>query len=74
VIGDKLRKSGIGMTSQRTRNRLIDRIRSQGIRDKRVLSAIEKTPRHLFSDEALVTRAYDDTALPIGCGQTISQP
>ncbi len=74
MISEKLRRSGIGMTSRRTRNRLISRLGSLGIQDKRVLSAIEETPRHLFIDEALATRAYEDTALPIGCGQTISQP
>ena len=65
---------GIGMTSQRTRDRLIERLRSKGISDERVLSAMRSLPRHLFVDEALATRAYEDTALPIGRGQTISQP
>ena len=65
---------GIGMTSQRTRDRLVTRLRSLGIRDRRVLEVIRKTPRHLFVDEALASRAYDNTALPIGFGQTISQP
>ena len=65
---------GIGMTSQRTRDRLVQRLRSEGIRDSRVLDAIGSTPRHLFVDEALASRAYEDTALPIGHGQTISQP
>ncbi|GJM10902.1 MAG: protein-L-isoaspartate O-methyltransferase [Lysobacteraceae bacterium] len=65
---------GIGMTSQRTRDRLIERLRSKGITDDRVLSAMRSLPRHLFVDEALATRAYEDTALPIGRGQTISQP
>ncbi len=65
---------GIGMTSQRTRDRLVERLRSEGIRDARVLEAIRSTPRHLFVDEALASRAYEDTALPIGYGQTISQP
>lgn len=65
---------GIGMTSSRTRERLIRRLRDQGIDDENVLAAIARTPRHLFIDEALATRAYEDTALPIGCGQTISQP
>ena len=65
---------GIGMTSQRTRDRLVERLRSEGIRDSRVLEAIASTPRHLFVDEALASRAYEDTALPIGYGQTISQP
>ena len=65
---------GIGMTSQRTRERLIQRLRDEGIRDHRVLDRIRNTPRHLFVDEALASRAYEDTALPIGKGQTISQP
>jgi len=65
---------GIGMTSQRTRDRLVARLREEGIRDNRVLEAIATTPRHLFIDEALASRAYEDTALPIGHGQTISQP
>jgi protein-L-isoaspartate(D-aspartate) O-methyltransferase len=65
---------GIGMTSQRTRNRLIDRLREGGINDDRVLDVLRQTPRHLFMDEAMATRAYEDTALPIGFGQTISQP
>ncbi len=65
---------GIGMTSARTRNRLVERLAEAGIRDSRVLEAIRETPRHLFVDEALASRAYDDTALPIGYGQTISQP
>ena len=65
---------GIGMTSQRTRDRLVDRLEKEGISDQRVLDVIRKTPRHLFMDEAMATRAYEDTALPIGHGQTISQP
>lgn len=65
---------GIGMTSQRTRDRLVQRLRHEGIGDNRVLEAIGSTPRHLFVDEALASRAYEDTALPIGYGQTISQP
>lgn len=65
---------GIGMTSQRTRERLISRLRESGVRNKRVLEVMLNTPRHLFVDEALGSRAYDDTALPIGFGQTISQP
>lgn len=65
---------GIGMTSQRTRDRLVDRLSKEGISDQRVLEVIRKTPRHLFMDEAMATRAYEDTALPIGHGQTISQP
>ncbi|NBB92743.1 MAG: protein-L-isoaspartate(D-aspartate) O-methyltransferase [Gammaproteobacteria bacterium] len=66
--------SGIGMTSEGTRERLVRRLREKGIRDERVLEAIRRTPRHLFVDEALSSRAYEDTALPIGRGQTISQP
>jgi protein-L-isoaspartate(D-aspartate) O-methyltransferase len=66
--------SGIGMTSARTRERLIQRLREQGIRDPRVLDRIRNVPRHQFMDEALASRAYEDTALPIGFGQTISQP
>jgi len=65
---------GMGMTSQRVRDRLIERLRANGISDERVLNAIRTVPRHLFIDEALATRAYEDTALPIGHGQTISQP
>jgi len=62
------------MTSQRTRDRLVQRLRSKGINNNAVLEAIGSTPRHLFVDEALASRAYEDTALPIGQGQTISQP
>ena len=65
---------GIGMTSQRTRGRMIERLREQGIRDELVLAAMGAVPRHVFVEEALASRAYDDTALPIGFGQTISQP
>jgi protein-L-isoaspartate(D-aspartate) O-methyltransferase len=65
---------GIGMTSQRTRDRLVERLRAEGIRNERVLEVIRTTPRHIFIDEALAHRAYEDTALPIGLGQTISQP
>lgn len=65
---------GIGMTSQRTRDRLVERLRKEGIEDDRVLNVIRNTPRHLFMDEAISSRAYEDTALPIGHGQTISQP
>jgi protein-L-isoaspartate(D-aspartate) O-methyltransferase len=68
------RHAGIGMTSARTRDRLIGRLIEQGIGDARVLERIRAVPRHLFVDEALATRAYEDTALPIGHGQTISQP
>jgi protein-L-isoaspartate(D-aspartate) O-methyltransferase len=66
--------SGIGMTSARTRDRLVQRLRDQGIHDLRVLERIRNVPRHIFVDEALASRAYEDTALPIGWGQTISQP
>jgi len=65
---------GIGMTSQRTRDRLIMRLKEQGIESTEVLSVMKDLPRHLFVDEALASRAYEDTALPIGHGQTISQP
>ena len=65
---------GIGMTSQRTRDRLINRLIEEGVSDQRVLEVIRNTPRHLFMDEAMASRAYEDTALPIGHGQTISQP
>jgi protein-L-isoaspartate(D-aspartate) O-methyltransferase len=64
----------VGMTSQRTRARMVQRLRDQGIRDERVLAAMGAVPRHLFVEEALASRAYEDTALPIGFGQTISQP
>lgn len=66
--------NGIGMTSQGTRDRLVQRLSQHGIRDERVLRAIASTPRHEFVDEALSSRAYEDTALPISQGQTISQP
>jgi len=65
---------GIGMTSQGTRNRLVEILRREGIRDERVLKAITQVPRHKFVDEALSSRAYENTALPIGLSQTISQP
>ena len=65
---------GIGMTSQRTRGRMIERLRQKGIVDERVLKALFDVPRHLFMDEAMAHRAYEDTALPINHGQTISQP
>ncbi len=66
--------SGIGMTSPRTRVRLIERLRTQGIQDEVVLAAMNAVPRHIFIEEALASRAYDDVSLPIGYGQTISQP
>ena len=65
---------GIGMTSERTRARMVQRLREKGIRDERVLGAMGRVPRHLFVEEALASRAYEDTALPIGFSQTISQP
>ena len=69
-----LRFNGIGMTSARTRDRLVQRLREQGIRNLTVLDSIRNVPRHIFVDEALGSRAYEDSALPIGFGQTISQP
>lgn len=63
-----------GLVSARVRDRMVDRVRELGVRDSRVLEAIRSVPRHLFVDEALASRAYEDTALPIGHGQTISQP
>jgi protein-L-isoaspartate(D-aspartate) O-methyltransferase len=69
-----VRISGIGMTSARTRDRLVQRLRDQGIANLAVLDRIRNVPRHIFVDEALGSRAYEDTALPIGFGQTISQP
>ena len=70
--GDK--HTGIGMTSDRTRGRMVERLRADGIRDEVVLAAMNAVPRHIFVDEALAIRAYDDAPLPIGQGQTISQP
>jgi len=72
TVGDK--HTGIGMTSDRTRARMVDRLRSDGIRDEVALAAMNAVPRHIFVDEALAIRAYDDAPLPIGQGQTISQP
>lgn len=71
---DQRNIQGIGMTSARTRERLAQRLAEQGIRSPAVLERIRSVPRHLFVDEALETRAYEDSALPIGLGQTISQP
>lgn len=67
-------RAGIGMTSARTRGRMVDRLREQGIHDEIVLAAMGAVPRHLFVDQALESRAYEDVALPIGFGQTISSP
>lgn len=72
TLGD--RHTGIGMTSDRTRTRMVERLRADGIRDEVVLAAMNAVPRHIFVDEALAIRAYDDAPLPIGHGQTISQP
>lgn len=69
-----MRLAGIGMTSPRTRSRMIERLRQQGIQDEVVLAAMNAVPRHIFVDEALASRAYDDVSLPIGHYQTISQP
>jgi protein-L-isoaspartate(D-aspartate) O-methyltransferase len=74
VLAKSITKSGIGMTSTRTRDRMLVRLREQGIQDEVVLSAMNEIPRHIFVDEALSTRAYEDVALPIGYSQTISQP
>jgi len=71
---DHLQRQGVGMTSQRPRERLIERLYEEGLSNARVLEVIRRTPRHLFVDEALAHRAYEDTALPIGHNQTISQP
>ena len=71
---EQLQRHGIGMTSQRTRERLIERLYEEGLSNPSVLEVIRRTPRHLFVDEALAHRAYEDTALPIGHNQTISQP
>jgi len=74
VIDPRIGVQGIGMTSARTRDRLVQRLKDHGIRSEAVLNQIRNVPRHLFVDEALASRAYEDTALPIGLGQTISQP
>ena len=71
-IGERF--GGIGMTGPRTHARMVERLREQGIRDEVVLGAMHAVPRHVFVDEAIASRAYEDTALPIGYGQTISQP
>ena len=69
-----MKAAGIGMTSQRTRLRMIERLRAKGIRDEAVLGAMAELPRHVFVDEALASRAYEEMALPLGFGQTISSP
>lgn len=74
MSSDSTHLNGIGMTSARTRERLVERLRESGIRNEAVLDQIRNVPRHLFVDEAISSRAYEDTALPIGLGQTISQP
>src|SRR5699024_1764992 len=71
---EALKLTGIGMTSPRTRERLVGRLRDKGIENEEVLEVIKHLPRHIFVDEALSHQAYDDNALPIGYGQTISQP
>jgi protein-L-isoaspartate(D-aspartate) O-methyltransferase len=73
-VSESVELAGIGMTSRRTRMRLVQRLRDKGIKNEAVLSAMGETPRHIFLDEALAHRAYEDTALPIGHQQTISQP
>lgn len=70
----KVSQSGIGMTSARTRARMVERLRADGIKDEVVLEAMGSVPRHIFVDEALASRAYEDPPLPIGFGQTISSP
>lgn len=74
ALSSSNKKSGIGMTSTRTRDRMLARLREQGIKDEATLAAIGEVPRHIFVDEALSIRAYEDVSLPIGFGQTISQP
>ena len=73
-MSNELNLNGVGMTSQRTRDRLVQRLRDQGIMDERILDVVTSTPRHAFIDEALAHRAYEDIALPIGFNQTISRP
>src|SRR5687767_8797064 len=74
IVKPTANKTGIGMTSLRTRERMLARLREQGIQDEVVLHAMGEIPRHIFVDDALSTRAYEDVALPIGFAQTISQP
>lgn len=73
-MSDTHKIQGIGMTSQRSRNRLVTKLRDMGIKNEEVLNIVAETPRHLFLEEALATKAYENSALPIGYGQTISQP
>jgi protein-L-isoaspartate(D-aspartate) O-methyltransferase len=73
-LSESARLSGIGMTSARTRDRLVQRLRDQGVTNLAVLDRIRNVPRHIFVDEALASRAYEDTALPIGFNQTIRSP
>jgi protein-L-isoaspartate(D-aspartate) O-methyltransferase len=74
VAAVSTRHAGIGMTSQRTRMRMVERLRTDGIRDEAVLAVMGELPRHIFVDEALASRAYEDMSLPLGFGQTISSP
>lgn len=74
ILRTSVNKAGIGMTSNRTRDRMLSRLREQGIDDEVVIAAMADIPRHIFVDEALSIRAYEDVSLPIGYGQTISQP
>lgn len=74
ALAEKPHLQGIGMTSRRTRERMIERLQKQGIKNTAVLTVMRNTPRHIFVDEALASRVYEDTALPIGYNQTISQP
>jgi len=73
-ILNNAKNAGIGMTSERTRRRLVDQVREMGVTNQAVLDVMQSLPRHIFVEEALATRAYENTALPIGYGQTISQP
>lgn len=73
-MNESIQREGIGMTSLRTRRRLVERLRQDGIVSEEILGAMQNTPRHLFIDQALAHKAYEDTALPIGQNQTISQP
>ena len=73
-MSDNSKIQGIGMTSQRSRNRLVSKLRDMGIKNEKVLNIVAETPRHIFIEEALAPKAYENSALPIGFGQTISQP